>query len=83
MCIRDRTPIEGESDAVPGLLRGLRRPDTQPLPWLQTGQSGFQPPVSLRLVALAEGPKGVVAKAPALPGVSRYRRLPVSGDGQF
>ncbi|MFO6421759.1 hypothetical protein ACLBKS_16295 [Hylemonella sp. W303a] len=75
------TPTEGESDAVPGLLRGQRRPDTQPLPWLQTGQSGFQPPESLRLVALAQAPMG--AKAPVLPGVSRYRRLPVSGDGQF
>ncbi|EGI76704.1 DUF4286 family protein [Hylemonella gracilis] len=75
------TPTPGEIDAAPGLLRGLRRPDTQPLPWLQTGQSGFQPPLSLRLIALAAGPMAL--KAPAVPGVSRYRRLPVSGDGQF
>ncbi|QBK05364.1 hypothetical protein DW355_11965 [Hylemonella gracilis] len=70
---------------VLGLLRGQRRPDTQPLPWLRTGQTGFEPPASLRLLALARLPAPVPAQgAPATPGANlyRYRRLSVAGDGQ-
>lgn len=77
----------GADIAVLGLLRGQRRPDTQPLPWLRTGQSGFEPPTSLRLLALAQLPAQAQAQqgAPAAPGVNlyRYRRLSVAGDGQL
>lgn len=78
-----------------GLLRGQRRPDTQPLPWLQSGQSGqtgFVPPTRLRLLALAQLPLasqvpgsqgGVDAAAAAGPKLYRYRRLSVAGDGQL
>lgn len=45
-------------DEVAGCLHGLRRQDTQPLPWLQAGQFdpagqdlGFMPPADLWLVA--------------------------------
>lgn len=90
---QEATPHPGADAAVRGVLRGQRRPDTQPLPWLQTGQSGqtgFVPPTTLRLVALAQLPApgqapGATGAALAPPGVPlyRYRRLSVAGDGQL
>jgi len=88
--------LAGDARVLPGLdvqvlggLHGLRRPDTQPLPWLQSGQgrgpgsqaaqsgqgtSGFEPPEHLLLVARAS------ALAQAGPGEHGYRRLPVAAS---
>jgi hypothetical protein len=50
--------------AVLGLLRGVLRPDTQPLPWLGLGQSGFEPPARLRLTAQAQTQNPAAAQSP-------------------
>jgi hypothetical protein len=67
-------------DPVPaGCLQGLRRADTQPLPWVQAGQTGaagdqeraFMPPAKLWLIAREKAEPGAA-------GVLDYRRLPVA-----
>lgn len=66
-------------DAAPGCLQGLRRSDTQPLPWVQAGQTSstgdqeqaFMPPATLWLIAREKA-------EPSVGGALDYRRLPVA-----
>lgn len=65
---------------APGCLQGLRRADTQPLPWVRVGQTaadpaeqarGFLPPAHLWLIAREQA-------QPSADGALDYRRLPVA-----